>query len=508
MPGGTKPVWAESADPVRYPALEDDATVDVCVVGAGQAGLATAYALSREGVHVMVLEKAQPGDGETGRTSAHLTSWLDDGNELIVREHGEETARAVAASHAAAIDWIESVAGAAGIDCGFRRLPAFLFSVHDDRAQRLRREQEASAAAGLPVHLDEQPLFDPFGHGLALRVDDQATYNPRRFLFGLARTLANAGVAIHGGTFVTEVKSERDGVTVETRGGARVRAKACVVATNTSISDYVTTHTKQAPYRTYVVTLELAAGAVPDAMYFDDLDPYHYVRVVREAGERELLLVGGEDHKAGQADDGAERLDRLEHWARAHFPGLGARTHGWSGTVFEPNDALGLNGPDPHAEHVYMISGDSGDGLTNGVVGARLVTDLIMGRANPLADVYDPRRRPKGLKEFAKENLNVARVFAFDRLRAGMGADVDDLAIGAGRVIRRGGSAVAAYRAPDGSIHECSALCTHMKCVVHWNTLESSWDCPCHGSRFDPYGDVIMGPAAGPLEPPRGSDGA
>ena len=495
MAHGTKSIWMDTTDPVRYPRLAQNATADVVVIGAGQAGLAAAYSLAREGAQVMLLERVQPGAGESGRTSAHLTAWIDDGMDLIQQEHGAEAAKRAAESHGGAVDWIEETAAREGIDCGFRRIPAFLFSVHDDRRVRLEAERDACVAAGITAALDENPLYDPFGHGVALRMDGQATYHPLRFVYGLARAAARAGVVIHGDTFVNEVDSDENGVTVKTSGGVSVQAKACVVATCTPFTEFLGVHTKQAPYRTYVVTLAVQPGSIPDAMYFDDLDPYHYCRLIREAGNRELLIVGGEDHKTGQAEDCAERLDRLEAWAREHFPGLGERTHGWSGQVFEPADALGFNGRQPDKPHVYMITGDSGDGLTNGIAGARLVTDLIRGRANPLEDVYDPARQPKALKEFARENLNVAKVFTLDRLTAGMGTSVDDIAPGEGRVVRRGGSAVAAYRAPDGTLHECSALCTHMKCVVRWNPLESSWDCPCHGSRFDPTGDVMMGPA-------------
>lgn len=500
MANGTRSIWMDTTEPVHYPKLQQNATADVVVIGAGQAGVAAAYLLAREGASVVLLDRVQPGGGESGRTSAHLTAWIDDGMDLIAREHGEAAARHVAESHGRAVDWIDQVSQREGIDCGFRRIPAFLFSVHEDRAERLAAERDACGAAGISAALDQQPLYDPFGHGLALRLDHQATYHPLRFVHGLARAAAAAGVSIHGDSFVSDVDSENDVVTVKTRGGVRVQAKAVVVATNTPFTDYANVHTKQAPYRTYVVTLAVKPGSVPDAMYFDDEDPYHYCRLIREAGDRELLIVGGEDHKCGQAQDGAERLDRLEAWARAHFNGLGERTHGWSGQVFEPADALGLNGRQPDREHVYMITGDSGDGLTNGISGARLVTDLIRGRANPLEDVYDPARRPKSLKEFARENLNVVKVFTLDRLTAGMGTDIDDLAPGEGRVVRRNGGAVAAYRAEDGTVHECSALCTHMRCVVHWNPLESSWDCPCHGSRFSPTGEVIMGPAMSPLE--------
>lgn len=500
---GTRPVWAGTSEAVRYPGLHADSAADVCVIGAGQAGLSAAYALASEGARVVVLDKAQPGAGESGRTSAHLTSWIDDGFDAVSKHHGAETARLVAQSHAAAVDWIEKVVGAANIDCGFRRIPLYWFAVAGGREQ-LEREHEATVHAGLSAVLDAAPLFDPFGQGAAMRLDNQATYNPLQFVHGLARAAERAGAVIHGDTFVRGVEGEGDGVRIETVAGAVVTARACVVATNTPISDYVSTHTKQAPYRTYVITLRIEPGSIPDAMYFDDLDPYHYARIVKEAGSGEYLLVGGEDHKVGQADDGAARFDRLESWAREHFQGVGERVHAWSGQVFEPADGLGLDGRDPSNEHVYMISGDSGDGLTNGVLGALLVTDLIKGRANAWESVYDPRRTPKDLKEFARENLNVAKMFALDRLSAGLGTTVDDLPRGAGRVIRRGTQAIAAYRANDGSLHECSALCTHMHCVVHWNSLENSWDCPCHGSRYEPTGEVIMGPAIAPLKSPEG----
>ena len=495
----TKAVWAGTSERPQYGPLERNTSVDVCVVGAGQAGVATAYALAREGASVLLLDKGQPGDGESGRTSAHLTSWIDDGNDAVTRHHGVEMARLVAQSHAAAVDWIEAVSRAENIECGYRRLPLYWFAVQGGREQ-LEREHEATLQAGLAAELDTEPAYDPFGQSIAMRLDRQATYNPLQFVHGLARAAERAGAVIHGDTFVSKIEGKADDVRIETDGGVVVTARACVVATNTPISDYVSTHTKQAAYRTYVITLRLEPGSVPDAMYFDDLDPYHYVRVVKEAGPGELLLVGGEDHKQGQADDGAARFDNLEAWAREHFPMAGERVHAWSGEIFEPSDGVGMDGRDPSNDHVYMITGDSGDGLTNGVLGALLITDLIKGRANAWESVYDPRRRPRHLKEFAKENLNVAKVFALDRLSAGLATSVDDVAPGTGRVVRRGSRAVAAYRAPDGTLHECSALCTHMQCVVHWNSLEGTWDCPCHGSRFEPTGDVIMGPAITPLE--------
>jgi Rieske Fe-S protein len=254
-----------------------------------------------------------------------------------------------------------------------------------------------------------------------------------------------------------------------------------------------------------VIAARVAAGSVPRALYWDTADPYHYVRLRRLPGH-DLLIVGGEDHKTGQAHDGDERLARLEAWAAQHFPELERIEFRWSGQVMEPVDGvafIGRNAGD--ADNVYVATGDSGMGMTHGTIAGILLPDLIAGRESPWAALYDPSRKAlRAPLEYAKENLNVAAQYAKDYLGAGEIASPDDLAAGEGGVLRRGFAKLAVFRDEQGSVHECSAVCPHLGCIVQFNAVEKTWDCPCHGSRFDGHGRVIVGPASRDLEPASG----
>jgi Rieske Fe-S protein len=277
------------------------------------------------------------------------------------------------------------------------------------------------------------------------------------------------------------------------------------VCTNTPVVDLVAIHTKQAPYRTFAIAAELPRGAVPHVLLWDTLDPYHYVRVARD-GDADVLVVGGEDHKTGHEDDAARRFAALEAWARARFPMLGAVQRRWSGQVMEPVDGLAFIGADPeHRANVYVATGDSGQGMTHATIAGMLITDLVLGRANPWAALYAPTRKSlaaDAVKEWIAENADVARQYA--DLLPGVGTDARtpaSLAVGEGIVLQRGMAKVAVCRTDTGELVERSASCTHLGCVVRWNTLERSWDCPCHGSRFAPDGTVLNGPAIAALKP-------
>jgi Rieske Fe-S protein len=334
--------------------------------------------------------------------------------------------------------------------------------------------------------------------GNALRFADQAQFHPLKYLAGVARALVAAGGRIYTHT---RVRSVKDGAParVVTAKGEMVAAESIVVATNSPISDRLAIHTKQAAYRTYAIALALEGAAVPAALFWDTEEPYHYVRTYEEEDGGPVLIVGGEDHKTGQSDDSEEKFQRLEAWSRERFPSAGAVQHRWSGQVIEPFDHLAFIGRDPHAKNIYTVTGDSGHGMTHATIGGMLITDLILRRTNPWEHLYAPGRKTiKAIRTYAKENLNVAGHFA-DHLTGGDVADVAALAPGSGAVVRRGTRKLAVYRDDAGSLRAYSAMCTHVGCVVRWNKLEKSWDCPCHGSRFEPDGEVINGPARAPL---------
>jgi glycine/D-amino acid oxidase-like deaminating enzyme/nitrite reductase/ring-hydroxylating ferredoxin subunit len=487
-------VWAATAQLPAFSPLTADTTSDVCIVGAGISGLTTAYLLTQVGKSVVVVDDGAIGSGMTGVTTAHLVNALDDRFFELERLHGERGARLAAESHTAAIDRIESIVARERINCDFTRLDGYLFAAPEHDEAYLDRELAAIHRAGL--HAVTKVARAPLAYNTkpCLRFPKQGQFHPLKYLAAVAQAIERGGGRIYTGTHATKVTGG-SGASVETTSGT-VRARHIVVATNSPVNNLVAIHTKQAPYMTYVIGARVPRNAVTTALYWDTGDPYHYIRLHPLAADHDLLIVGGEDHKSGQADDTDQRHPRLEHWTRERFPSVGEVAYRWAGQVMEPVDSLAFIGRNPlDQENVYTVTGDSGNGMTHGTIAGMLITDLILGRHNAWANLYDPGRvslRAGG--EFAKEAANMAAQYV-DHLTGGDVGDAEEIAKDSGAVIRRGMSKVAVYRDQTGTLHERSAICPHLGCVVQWNTSEKTWDCPCHGSRFDKFGTVINGPA-------------
>jgi len=496
----TTSIWKTVEIPSR-PALAKNASADVCVVGAGIAGLTTAYLLANEGRSVLVLDEGPIAGGETSRTTAHLVNALDNRYFELEKLHGAKGAEIAAESHTAAIARVEEIAAKAKIACEFERLDGYLFVPPGEPMDVLDKELAAAHRAGLnEVEKVARAPLDGFDTGPCLRFPRQAQFHPLKYLDALSRAIEKKGGRIFNKSRAEEFKSETTKTSVKISNGAVVSAGALVVATNTPVNDWVTIHTKQAAYRTYVIGLRVPKGSITKALYWDTPDPYHYVRLTQEAG-REVLIVGGEDHKTGQADDTNERFERLETWTRERFPTSGELEFRWSGQIMEPVDGLAFIGRNPGDQNIYVVTGDSGNGMTHGTIAGILLTDLILGRDNDWATLYDPSRiSPQAAAEFAKENLNAVAQFG-DYVTSGDVDDVSKIVRGTGAVIRRGLKKVAVYRDTHGVLHEYSAVCPHLGCIVDWNSTERTWDCPCHGSRFDTSGKVVNGPAIGGLGP-------
>jgi glycine/D-amino acid oxidase-like deaminating enzyme/nitrite reductase/ring-hydroxylating ferredoxin subunit len=501
--GTSVSVWAATAD-IRRPApLRRDVRCDACVVGAGIAGLTTAYRLSREGLSVAVLDDRAIGSGETSRTTAHLSHVLDRRYRWLEVMHGRGGARQVAESHSAAIRMIEDTAREEGIDCGFERLDGYLFNAPGGNSEDLAAELEAARHAGLgDAQLVASLPGSLLGAETCIRFPNQAQFHPLRYLAGLASSVRKRKGRIFGGTRVEKIE-DGSPARVTTAGGQTVTAGVLVVATNSPIHTLVALHTKQAPYRTYVVAGRVPRGSVPKALYWDTESPYHYIRVYSDDGE-DVLVVGGEDHKTGQEQEAATSWDALADWAHARFPELGPIDFRWSGQILESVDGLAFLGRTPGMQNVFLATGASGMGMTHGTIAGMLIADLAAGRSNPWEKLYDPSRIPvRALGEFARENLNVAVQYG-ELVTPGDVGSVREIAPGSGAVLRRGVHKVAVYRDPEGKLVERSAVCPHLGCIVAWNEAEKSWDCPCHGSRFDARGAVVSGPANVDLEPARG----
>jgi glycine/D-amino acid oxidase-like deaminating enzyme/nitrite reductase/ring-hydroxylating ferredoxin subunit len=482
-----------------FPPLAKDITTEVCIVGAGIAGLSTAYFLAEAGRSVVVVDDGPIASGETSRTTAHLVNALDDRFLEIERLHGETGARLAAESHSAAIDRIEAIIAKETIHCEFERLDGYLFVPPGESTDVLDKELAATHRAGLigVERITHAPLT-PFDTGPCLRFPRQAQFHPLKYLAGLTHAIEKMGGRIYNNTHADEIK---DGIpcSVKTDKGM-ISADAIVVATNTPVNDWVAIHTKQAAYRTYVIGIPIPKGSVTRALYWDTPDPYHYVRL-QDLNGQEILIVGGEDHKTGQADDADERFRRLEEWTRERFPAKDEIAFRWSGQIMEPVDSLAFIGRNPGNKNIYVATGDSGNGMTHGTIAGILITDLVLGRENEWEKLYDPARVSlRAIPEFAKENLNVAAQFA-DYVTTGDVDRVQEIKAGNGALVRHGLSKKAVYRDTHDKLHECSAVCPHLGCIVDWNTEEKTWDCPCHGSRFDSFGKVINGPANSDLGP-------
>ena len=444
-------LWFEGRDTPTRPPLDRDIAADVVVVGAGIAGLTTALLLEREGMDVVVLEMRHVAAGATGYNTAKLSSLHGLTYTQLERSLGRDGARLYGEANEAGVARVFELADELGIDCDLARKPNYTYSEDAAEVDELREEARLAAELGLPAsYVDELDL--PFGVAGAVRFDDQAEFNPVKYVDGLAAAL---GGPVHEATRVTGLGSGG----VSTALGHSVKARHVVVATHLSFLDRGLYFARCHPERSYVVAGHVA-GAVPAGMYLSTESPAHSIRA-----HGDWLLVGGESHKTGQADAG-ERYDRLAAWARERF-GLEPELR-WATQDHMPVDGVPYVGRhDPLSGDVWVATGFRKWGLAMGTAAGELLAAQIGGREHPWTRLFDPNRlRPRAsAPDFVKENANVAYHFAADR------------------VAKRG-----------------NPRCTHLGCLLDWNAPEETWDCPCHGSRFSARGEVIEGPAVRPLE--------
>ena len=498
--GASTSVWLATASMPAFPKLASSARADVCVIGGGIAGLTTAYLLSREGKSVVLLEAGELAFGESGRTTAQFAS-PDDLYCDIEKSFGADGARQVWQSFRDATDLAESIVKREQLDCEFERLHGYLYCLPGQDTSYIEREFASASKIGVDVELLPRVPGLAFDTGRCVRYGGLAQLHPVKYLAGVALACQRQGVQVFCNTRALEIQDKAEGLRVTTEHGD-VLAKAVVVATNTPFNDRVVMHTKQSGYRTYVIGIEVPAGSVPRILLWDTGDPYYYVRLgTSEPGSpTDLLIVGGADHKVGQDSHPEHRYGEIEQWVRERFPSAGAVRHKWSGQVMEPADGVAYFGRNPlDNENVYVITGDSGNGMTHCSAGAIAITDMIMERANPWASLYDPSRKAiHGLSDFVKEQANTLAQYK-DLLTGGDVEDIGQIKPGEGAVVRQGASKLAVYRDEASALHVRSAICTHLGCVVAWNSAEKSWDCPCHASRFGVDGEVLHGPAGTPL---------
>jgi glycine/D-amino acid oxidase-like deaminating enzyme/nitrite reductase/ring-hydroxylating ferredoxin subunit len=484
----TRPYWMKSVSIPPFPKLQGDVRADVAVIGAGITGVTAAVLLKRAGKRVVLLEARRVGDGETGHTTAHLTEMIDTDYRTLARDFGMEGAALAAQSSRAAIDLIARLVLEKGI-AGFRRVPAFKYTADPADLAALEEECELARELGVPASMTtEVPL--PYAVTGAMRVENQAEFHPMEYLHALVASIPGGGCHVYEQTQAVEIQDGHP-CRVTTDQGV-VTCDDVIVAANVPLNR-VFLQTKIAHYRTYAIAARLVAPLAA-GLYWDTCDPYHYVRLA--SGDDTLLIVGGEDHKTGAERATGLHYAALEEWTRQRFQ-ITKVEHQWSGQIIEPIDGLPYIGKNAMAGHVFVATAYSGNGMTFGTLAGMMLADEVQGLRTPYAKLYDPTRiKPvAGAKDFVTENVDFPLHLVSDRFKKPEARSLDEVLPGEGKIVRIEGEKYAVYRDPAGSLKVLSPICTHLGCVVQFNEAETTWDCPCHGSRFDLDGRVLNGPA-------------
>jgi glycine/D-amino acid oxidase-like deaminating enzyme/nitrite reductase/ring-hydroxylating ferredoxin subunit len=498
--GYQESLWqGTAADNERVPGVLPTVPVDVLVVGGGITGISTGLALLKAGKSCVIAEARNVGFGTTGGTSAHINTVLDRPYDRMISKFGEDQARLVARGTVEALHRIEKWAHAHAPDCGWKQRDAYMFAQDDKQADELTRIVEATEKVGLPVRwVDRVPLPRPFTK--AARFSGQAQFHPLRYVLGLARAFSAEGGALLEQCRVLSLEEEEEVLKVTTDRGV-LCARQMVYATHVPPGVNLL-HFRNAPYRSYVLSARLAKGSTPpDALVYDMEDPYHYYRTEMVEGEP-LLIAGGYDHKTGHEEDTGKPFHELEGHVRALFD-VQEVTHRWSSQYFEPADGLPYIGKLPMADkRLFVATGYNGNGMTLGTLASIVLCDMLVKGSSPYEEVFAPGRVSvvAGFANFVKEAADVVGHLVAAPFPAQAMPELDDLRKGDGKVVRHEGRSIAVSKDEQGALCAVDPACSHIKCTVAWNSAERTWDCPCHGSRFSPTGEVLNAPARKPLQ--------
>lgn len=493
------PFWKTDRLP-RYPRIAENHCVDVVVVGGGIAGVTTAYLLKQAGLRVALLEKGRCGGAETGFTTAHLSYVSDLRLSVAIGRFGRTGAQAAWVAGQAAIEQIARLVESEQIDCDYHIVPGYFHaSLHGERDESASLHTEAQLARELGFEADFLESV-PVVRRPGVRFANQAKFDPLKYLAALLPRIHGEGSYIFEDSAAEEIGEQPLSVR------SNKHTLSCghvVIATHapwTGKSGFARAtllQSKLAPYMTYAIAARLPYSSLRESLFWDTSDPYYYLRIDRQ-GDDCRAIFGGHDHKTGQAKDTFDRFRRLEQAMLAWWPRAQPYAR-WSGQVIETYDGLPFIGET--AERQFVATGFSGNGMTFGTVGAMMARDYVTERSNPWTSLFSPQRKTLAAGwEYVKENLDYPYYMIHDRVAGDVAESADVVQPGEGRIVSCDGKRTAAYRDEAGNLTLLSPICTHMGCIVHWNASEQTWDCPCHGSRFQPTGEVMTGPATHALE--------
>lgn len=490
----TKSLWNSFTTATNFPSLTDDISVDVAIIGGGITGITTACLLIKEGFKVAVLESRRVGGGTTAHSTGNLYYTIDQLFSSLEMKYDKEMVRAVMEARAEALDRIKRFVEQYDIDCDFSRSTWYLYSADEKSDHKIEDELKAAREAGIPME-EAFPDEFPFEVRKGIKVTGQAQFNPVRYVQELARTMSFSE-NIFENTSVEAIEEMQDGVILQTNEG-KVTAKYAVHATHTPKGKMISFQTVLGPYREYGIAAVLASGSYPEGIFWG----YHNgnekfsVRSYKR-GDDQVIIAVGQPHKVGQADDNRQHLSNLESFLRERFD-IKEITHRWGGQHYKPADLLPYIGRKNNRSRIFVATGFATNGLVYGTLAGMIISDTISGKENKYAGIFDASRHQpfKAAGEFIKENLNVAVQYLKDVPFKGRTSLTAQIKNGEGTIIEEGDRKLAAYRDHEGHLTLHSAVCTHLGCIVNWNNAEGTWDCPCHGSRFDTDGCVLEGPA-------------
>lgn len=495
----TQSIWNSFSGSTDFPALENDINVDVAIIGGGITGITTAQLLSEAGLKVAVLESRKVGGGTTSHSTGNLYFTIDQVLASLKSKYDTEVVQKVAASRSEAVELIAKNVNRFQIDCDFKRVPWYFFSSNEENSNKIEKEYETALDAGIKMEMAPEGEI-PVKSIKAVKVGNQAQFNPMRYVQGLAKAVENENCRIFENTRVTKIEEDDKKVTLQTTGGT-VTANFALHATHTPKGIRLAFHTVLGPYREYGVAAKLNTKMYPEGIfwgYYNKGEKFSF-RTYSRNGENYLMAIG-QAHKVGQAEDNQQKIENLSAFLKEHFE-VGEITHRWGGQHYRPADLLPYIGKKSDNSRIYLATGFSTDGLTYGTLSAILIRDSITGKESSYTEIYNASRFTplKSAKEFLKENVDVA-----GELIKGLTIGEDEEEIlklknGSGKIIKKDGAKVAVSKTDSGELKIHSAICTHLGCVVNWNNAEKTWDCPCHGSRFDQEGNVLEGPALHPL---------
>ncbi|HEV7621218.1 MAG TPA: FAD-dependent oxidoreductase [Flavisolibacter sp.] len=496
--GACNSIWQSSTgDYIPGTKNTKEDTVDVLIVGGGITGITTGLQLQKRGMKCVIAEAHSICFGTTGGTTAHINTFFDESYQKIKKNFGEDDAQLVARAAKQALDLVRQNIKDYKIDCGFADKDGYLYAQTQEQEEELEKILNASQNAGVAVsYTDHIPV--PIEFRKAVVYTQQAQFHPARYVYALAKAFEDAGGIILQNCSVSNFK-EAEMLEVETAQG-KIKANYLVYATHIPPGINLL-HFRCAPYRSYAIAVTLNGNNYPDDLAYDMYDPYHYYRT-QEIDGKKYLIAGGEDHKTAHEENTEACFTKLEAHIRKYFD-VKEIVNKWSSQYFQPTDGLAYIGHLPgNPENVMVATGYGGNGMTYSHIAANLLSDLIIKGSSDYTELFDPNRikMVAGFNKFVKENTDVVRQFIGKRLAEEKMTALADLASGEAKVVKYEGESIALYKDENGSLHAINPACTHAKCIVAWNSAEKSWDCPCHGARYNADGEVLTGPANIPLE--------